>query len=111
MANTRIDRDSMGELEVRADALYGPQTQRAINNFSVSGQKMPEEFIRSLLIAKAAAATANKSLNQITDETANAICEATEILLADKNLMQHFPVDVALNFYRLIVFQLLNIWH
>ena len=94
MANTRIDKDSMGELEVRADALYGPQTQRAINNFSVSGQKMPEEFIRSLLIAKAAAATANKSLNQITDETANAICEATEILLADKNLMQHFPVDV-----------------
>lgn len=94
MANTRIETDSMGELEVKADAFYGPQTQRAINNFSISGQKMPEEFIRSLLIAKAAAATANQSLNQITNDTADAICEAIESLLNDKNLMQHFPVDI-----------------
>ena len=83
MANIRIEKDSMGELEVQVDALYGPQTQRAVNNFSISGQKMPEEFIRSLLIAKATAATANKSLNQITKDTADAICQAIEELLND----------------------------
>lgn len=94
MGNTRIETDSMGELQVEANALYGPQTQRAINNFSISGQKMPEEFIRSLLIAKSAAATVNKSLNQISDDTADAICQAIETLLNDKDLMKHFPVDV-----------------
>ena len=94
MVNIRIERDSMGELEVKADALYGPQTQRAINNFLVSGQRMPEEFIRSLLITKSAAATANKALNQIPNETADAICQAVETLLEENNLMQHFPVDI-----------------
>ena len=45
---TRIESDSMGELEVPADALWGAQTQRAVNNFPISGQPMPEAFIRSL---------------------------------------------------------------
>ena len=44
---TRIEQDSMGELEVPAEALYGAQTQRAVNNFPVSGQSMPEAFIRA----------------------------------------------------------------
>ena len=56
MSRTRIERDSMGELTVPADALYGAQTQRAINNFPVSGNGMPEAFIRALLQAKKAAA-------------------------------------------------------
>ena len=55
--NTRIERDSMGELQVPETALYGAQTQRAINNFPVSGNTMPEAFIRALLTAKSAAAT------------------------------------------------------
>ena len=55
---TRIEQDSMGELEVPADALYGAQTQRAVNNFPVSGQSMPEAFIRALITVKKAAAQA-----------------------------------------------------
>lgn len=61
MTDTRIERDSMGELAVPATALYGAQTQRAVNNFPVSGQRMPQAFVRALLLAKAAAARANVS--------------------------------------------------
>lgn len=56
---TRIEIDSMGELEVPADALYGAQTQRAINNFTVSGHPMPISFVRALIQLKSAAAMAN----------------------------------------------------
>lgn len=94
MSETRIAKDSMGELEVPVDALYAAQTQRAVNNFPVSGQPMPEAFIRALLQAKAAAARANVSLEQIPSAMGDAICQAVEGLLADDNLMQHFPVDV-----------------
>ncbi|MEM9623464.1 MAG: aspartate ammonia-lyase, partial [Pseudomonadota bacterium] len=52
----------MGEIEISADALYGAQTQRAIDNFPVSGQGMPVAFIRALLLVKEAAAFANKQL-------------------------------------------------
>ena len=46
MSNTRIERDSMGELQVPEQALYGAQTQRAVDNFPISGQRMPAAFIR-----------------------------------------------------------------
>ena len=49
MKNTRIEHDSMGELEVASEALYGAQTQRAINNFPISGNQLPKSFIKSLL--------------------------------------------------------------
>ena len=49
MSNKRIERDSMGELEVPADALFAAQTQRAVDNFPISGQAMPKAFIRVLL--------------------------------------------------------------
>ncbi len=68
MKHSRIERDSLGELEVPINALYACQTQRAINNFPVSGQQMPEAFIRALLQAKAAAATANGQLGQIPEK-------------------------------------------
>lgn len=93
MTDSRIERDSMGELEVPAAALYGAQTQRAVNNFPVSGQRMPRPFIRALLLAKAAAARANVSLEQLDAETGAAIVAACEELLAG-DLQQHFPVDV-----------------
>ena len=51
---TRIEADSMGQLEVPEDALYGAQTQRAINNFPISGQPLPESFIRALIQLKQA---------------------------------------------------------
>jgi fumarate hydratase class II len=92
--NTRIEKDSMGELNVAKNALYAAQTQRAINNFPISGQAMPTPFIRALLLAKKAAAKANLSLNQLEADTANAIISAVDKLLSEEDLMQHFPVDV-----------------
>lgn len=90
----RIEKDSMGELEVPSNALYAAQTQRAINNFPISHQGMPESFIRALLQAKAAAAQANAQLEQIPAAMSDAICQAADDLLASEDLMQHFPVDV-----------------
>ncbi len=93
MTNTRIERDSMGELHVPESALYGAQTQRAVNNFPVSHQRMPAQFIRALILAKAAAAKANVELGQITEAQGKAIVEATQILL-EGDYMEHFPVDI-----------------
>lgn len=59
MSNTRIERDSMGELRVPESALYGAQTQRAVDNFPISHQRMPAQFIRALILAKGAAALAS----------------------------------------------------
>ena len=91
---TRIERDSMGELQVPQDALYGAQTQRAINNFPVSGRVMPEAFIRALLISKAAAAKANLELGLLPSNIANSISDVAKELLMREDLMTHFPVDV-----------------
>lgn len=91
---TRIERDSMGELQVPQDALYGAQTQRAINNFPVSGRVMPESFIRALLMAKAAAAQANLKLGLLPSNIANSISDVAKELLSREDFMTHFPVDV-----------------
>lgn len=93
MSNTRIERDSMGELQVPADALYGAQTQRAVDNFPVSGQRMPAQFIRALILAKAAAARANVELGQISAAQGKAIVDAAQGLL-EGHFMDHFPVDI-----------------
>ncbi|MBK5003533.1 class II fumarate hydratase [Pseudomonas sp. S32] len=93
MSDTRIERDSMGELQVPAQALYGAQTQRAVDNFPVSGQRMPVQFIRALLLAKAAAAKANIQLEQLPVAQGQAIVKAVEQLLAE-DFIGHFPVDV-----------------
>ena len=91
---TRIEQDSMGELEVPAEALYGAQTQRAVNNFPVSGQSMPEAFIRALITVKKAAAQANVALVTLDSDTGEAICQACDQLLNEPQLMAHFPVDI-----------------
>jgi fumarate hydratase class II len=90
----RTEKDSMGELQVPADALYTAQTQRAINNFPVSDTRMPESYIRALVALKKAAAIANQKLEQIPAETGEAITKAADRLLAEDDLMQHFPVDI-----------------
>ncbi|MEH6608078.1 MAG: class II fumarate hydratase [Halioglobus sp.] len=90
----RIERDSLGEVRIPKQALYGPQTQRAIENFPISGQTLPTAFIRALLQVKRAAAQANEELEQLDEGTAGAIVSACDELLADKMLMDHFPVDV-----------------
>ena len=94
MSTTRIERDSMGELEVPIDALYGAQTQRAVNNFPISGQSMPEAFIRALILVKSAAAISNSQLECLTKDQADAIISVCSELLERDDLMQHFPVDV-----------------
>ena len=92
----RSERDSMGELLVPENALYGAQTQRAINNFQISGQTMPVAFIRALLQVKSAAARANARLAHLDTDIAQAIEQAAaEVALkSDADLMQHFPIDI-----------------
>ncbi len=95
-SKTRMERDSMGPLAVPADALYGAQTQRAVDNFPVSGQRMPAAFISALLLVKQAAALANLRLRQVPEPEGNAIVDACQRLLAmsDAERMVHFPLDV-----------------
>jgi len=90
---TRTESDSMGELEVPAEALWGAQTQRAVNNFPISGRPMPEAFIRSLGRVKLACARANHSLGLMDAEHANAIIDAAEKVIAGE-VGDHFPIDV-----------------
>ena len=91
---TRTEHDSMGDLAVPVDALYGAQTQRAIQNFEGIGGAMPQRFITALLQVKSAAARANVVLGQVSAEVGAAIEQAVTGLLADRDFMQHFPVDV-----------------
>ncbi|TDX30884.1 fumarase class II [Modicisalibacter xianhensis] len=93
MSDTRIERDSMGELEVPAKALYGAQTQRAVNNFPVSGQPMPAAFIRAIARIKLAAAEVNRDLGLLEDDRAKAIVEAARQLVDGQHADQ-FPIDV-----------------
>jgi len=75
---TRIETDSMGELEVPIDALYGAQTQRAINNFPISGIPMPSDFIKALSYVKFACSSSNHELGLLSEEKANAIQTAAQ---------------------------------
>ena len=94
MERTRTVTDSMGELQVNESVLFGAQTQRAVENFPVSGRKMPEKFVRALLQIKKNAAQANKTLGCVNESTANSIILACEQLLGSNTLMSNFPVDV-----------------
>ena len=89
----RIERDSMGELQVPADALWGAQTQRAVQNFQISGLTMPREFIRALGLIKEAAARVNKDLSLLDSKKADAIIEASAAV-ASGAFDTQFPVDV-----------------
>jgi fumarate hydratase class II len=89
----RIESDSMGELFVPVDALWGPQTQRAVQNFPISGQRMPREFIRALGLVKEAAAITNLELGLLDESRATAIINAARDVSAGR-VDAHFPVDV-----------------
>src|SRR5690606_41165612 len=93
MSKYRIERDSMGELKVPAEALWGAQTQRAVQNFPISGLRMPRQFIRALGLVKAAVAEANASLGHLPKTVAAAIREAA-LQVAAGDLDGQFPVDV-----------------
>ncbi|MEX0731327.1 MAG: class II fumarate hydratase [Aquisalimonadaceae bacterium] len=93
MANYRTEKDSMGELRVPDHALYGAQTQRAVDNFPVSGLMMPRAFLQALGLIKAAAAEANRDLHLLEPGLAEAIMTAAEAV-ARGDHDAHFPVDV-----------------
>ena len=93
MADFRIEHDSMGELKVPAEALYGAQTQRAVDNFPISGLRMPREFIRALGLIKAAAARVNGGLGHLSKAKAKAIAKAAE-RVAMGEFDAQFPIDV-----------------
>jgi fumarate hydratase, class II len=89
----RTERDSMGELEVPGDALWGAQTQRAVENFPVSGRRMPRGFIRALGLIKQAAAAANARLGLLEPPLADAIGSAAAEVAQGLH-DAHFPIDV-----------------
>jgi fumarate hydratase class II len=89
----RIEHDSMGEVKVPADALYGAQTQRAVQNFPISGLRMPPAFIRALGTIKGAAARVNRELGLLEADVAGAI-EAAAAEVADGRHGDQFPIDV-----------------
>ncbi|MCC5883996.1 MAG: class II fumarate hydratase [Halomonas sp.] len=93
MSEHRIERDSMGELQVPSSALYGAQTQRAVENFPVSGQAMPASFIHAIARIKLAAANVNRELGLLDEERAKAIIAAAQEIVDGKHDDQ-FPVDV-----------------
>jgi len=92
-AGTRIERDSMGEMAVPADALYGASTQRAVLNFPISGQRFPRRFIRALALVKLAAADTNAELGLLPADIAGAIAAAATTV-ADGNHDDQFPIDI-----------------
>jgi len=92
-ATTRVERDSLGSLDVPADALWGAQTQRAIQNFPPSGLRMPRAFIRALALIKHAAAGANAEHGDLPQPVAKAIQQAS-LEVATGRYDDQFPVDV-----------------
>jgi fumarate hydratase class II len=89
----RIERDSMGELQVPADALWGAQTQRAVQNFPISGLTLPRAFIAALGLVKQAAARANSRLGLLEPQIARAIDAAASDVEKGRHDPQ-FPIDV-----------------
>ncbi len=89
----RTEHDSMGEVQVPLDALYGAQTQRAVNNFGLAGRPMPAGFIRSLAAIKAAAARANAECAALPADIAEALAAAAEAIRAGDHADQ-FPIPV-----------------
>ena len=89
----RIERDSMGELQVPADALWGAQTQRAVQNFPISGLTLPRAFIAALGLVKQAAARANTRLQLMDEEIGRAI-DAAAAEVSKGHYDSQFPIDV-----------------
>ena len=89
----RIERDSMGEMQVPADRYWAAQTQRSYQNFKIGTEKMPVEIVHAFGILKKAAAMANHGLGKLDDAKFQAICAASDDVIAHK-LDDHFPLVV-----------------
>src|SRR5512134_545815 len=81
-SDVRIERDTFGEIEVPAARLWGAQTQRSLEHFRISGERMPSELIRALALVKRACATAHRALGALEPEKADAIIAAADEVLA-----------------------------
>src|SRR5436190_18250176 len=90
---TRIERDSMGTVRVPADALYGAQTQRAVENFPISNLRFPREFIRALGLIKLAGARSNTELGLLDKRVGEGIVQAAQEVI-DGKLDRHFVLDI-----------------
>ena len=93
ISNARIETDSMGEMKVPQDALWGAQTQRSLQNFKVGEDRMPRPIIRALGILKKGAALANKDLGKLDAEKCDAICKAADEVIEGK-WDAHFPLVI-----------------
>ncbi|MBW3620639.1 MAG: class II fumarate hydratase [Actinobacteria bacterium] len=93
MAEYRTASDTMGEMQIPADALWGASTQRAVENFPISGTPVPAEVLHAHALLKWAAATANEESGVLDPELADAIRRAADEVI-DGQLDRHFPVDV-----------------
>lgn len=88
----RIEKDSLGEVRVPAHAYYGAQTQRAVNNFPITGRRPYFAFVWSMAAIKRAAAEVNRDLGLLEPRIADAIIQAAEEVMAGK-FNEHFVVD------------------
>jgi fumarate hydratase class II len=93
MADTRIEKDSLGEIEVPAGAYYGAQTERARRNFPISGLTLPKRFIAAVAMIKGEAAMVNEELGTVPGEIARAVRQAAQEVI-DGKLDGHFPLDI-----------------
>ena len=93
MADVRTEKDSMGEVRVPAERLWGAQTQRAVENFRVSGRRMPARFVAAVAQVKWAAAKANEELGLLDPKVAEAIRRAADEVATGKHEAE-FPLDV-----------------
>ncbi|HWS86235.1 MAG TPA: class II fumarate hydratase [Pyrinomonadaceae bacterium] len=92
-ANTRVESDSMGEIEVRADRYWGAQTERSLHHFNIGFDVMPREMVRALGLLKKAAALVNEELGKLASDKARLIERAADEVIEGK-LDEHFPLRV-----------------
>ena len=91
--STRIERDSMGEIEVPADRYWGAQTQRSLENFNIGTERLPRPLIRALGLVKQCAAAVNRELGDLPGNVSEAIRDAAQEVI-DGRLDEHFPLVV-----------------
>src|SRR6476620_4639247 len=89
----RTEKDSLGEMQVPADALYAAQTQRAVENFPISGIRFPRRFLRALGLVKAVAAAVNQDLGLLDERRARAIQQAAREVVEGR-WDDQFPIDI-----------------
>src|SRR5579859_1973304 len=90
---TRLEHDTMGEMEVPAGAYYGAQTMRAVQNFPISDLRFPRPFIQALGLIKGAAARVNVEMGLLDPRKGEAIAQAAREV-AESKLDDHFPIDI-----------------